>query len=219
MGEEAQADITQEDDGIYRPPRISQVEYTGDHITSKEKAERDFERQKRRFENSDMVWSLREEFTDSPAEIRGEQRSNAFEKAERKMKEIEAYEEDNFVRLRSTREEKKEKQRLFRAKRGHSGGAVSLEDAADLNGLAAAMEKGGKASKSGKGKKGGHQPRSFQGAEERLRAARSVVDSVSGGHMPEGMGTFKRGRGSGESKGGGKSKAGGKGKGKRQKFS
>merc|ERR1719456_1513199 len=155
-GEEAEGPESwnaQEDDGIYRPPRIAQVEYTGDHITTKEKAERDFDRQKRRFENSDMVRSLREEFTDAPAEIRGEQVSNAREKAERKMAEQIAYEEDNMVRLRATKEEKREKQRLFRAKRGQSGGAVSLEDAANLNDLASLL---GQAKGKGKGKgKGG----------------------------------------------------------------
>lgn len=208
----------EEDDGIYRPPRISQVEYTGDHITSKERAEKDMERQKRRFENSDMVRSLREEFTDAPAEIRGDQRSNAEEKAMRKMKEQTSYEEENMVRLRSTRDEKKEKQRLFRAQRASSGGAVSLHDMSNLNDIAAAIE-GGKGSKGkggkGKGRRGESALQSFQGAEARVRQARSVVDSVAGGAMPEGMGTFKRGRSGGGDDGGGK---GGKRGSKQQRF-
>lgn len=202
--EEADARADQDPDGIYRPPRIAQVEYTQDHVTAKERAERDLERQKRRFENSDLVRSLREEFTDAPAEIRGEERSAKVEKAQRKMAEQEIYEEENMVRLRASKTEKREKQRLFKAQRSHSGGTVSLGDAADFNALASALEGGGKGGKGkGRGRRGsGSALQGFQGATERLREARNVVDSVVGGRMPEGLGAFKRGRGGGG--GGGK---------------
>lgn len=203
---EEDPDSAQQDDGIYRPPRITQVEYTADHVTSKEKAEREYERQKRRFEQSDMVRSLREEFTDAPAEIRGEQRSAAVEKAQRKMAEQIEYEEDNLVRLRATRAEKKERQRLFKAQRGQSGGAVSLEDAANFNDLAAAIHggKSGKGKSKGRGRGGGTALQGFQGAAHRLREARNIVDSVADGRMPENLGTFKRGRRGGDGEGGGK---------------
>jgi len=220
-GEEPDRRNSNEDeDGIYRPPRIAQVEYTGDHVSSKEKAERDFERQKRRFDNSDMMRSLREEFTDAPAEIHGEQRSNAHDKAHRKMMEQEEYEAENMVRLRSTRDEKKEKQRLFRAKRsGGTGGIVSLEDAMDTNDIAAALEGASSRGPKGKGKgkrSGGSALQNFQGAQKRMSDARNVVDSVEGGRMPEGLGAFKRGRGGGGDKGGGKGDKGGGKKGKRK---
>lgn len=212
-GDEEEADVpaADDDDGVYRPPRIAQVEYTGDHISSKEKAERDYERQKARFERSDMVRSLREEFSQAPLEIRGEERNAAAEKAQRKHDEITAYEEDNMIRLRATKEEKREKQRLYKAKRTTSGGTVSLEDFGNLNDIAAIMSTGGKGKGKGKrGKRGGGTALgSFKAAEERLRGASAVVDSVSGGRMPEGMGSFKRGRGGlgdGDGMGGGKKK-------------
>merc|ERR1712139_100362 len=162
-------------------------------------------RQKKRFEQSDLVRSLREEFTDAPAEIRGEQRSNAVEKAQRKMAEQIEYEEENMVRLRMSKAEKKDRQRLFKAQRGHSGGAISLEDAADFNDLAATIEggKGGGKSK-GRSRRGGTALQSFQGATQRLNEARNIVDSVAGGRMPEDLGMFKRGRGGPDGMGGGK---------------
>merc|ERR1719253_220058 len=204
-GEQAEAGWPQEDDGIYRPPRIAQVEYTQDHVTSKEKAEREYERQKKRFQQSDLVRSLREEFTDAPAEIRAVQMSSAVEKAKRKESERIEYEEDNMVRLRDSKAEKKERQRLLKAQRGHSGGAVSLQDAADFNDLASLLEGGGgKGGKGGKGKsrgRGGGALQGFQGAANRLQEASNLVDSVAGGRMPENLGAFKRGRGSGDGKG------------------
>merc|ERR1719507_937483 len=60
-------------DGIYRPPRIAQVEYTGDHVSQQERAERDLERKKARFQRSEFVRSLREEFTDAPTEVHSQQ--------------------------------------------------------------------------------------------------------------------------------------------------
>lgn len=192
------------DDGVYRPPRIAQVEYTGDHINAKERAEKDFERQKRRLEQSDLVRSMREEFTDAPKEIRGEERSAAMERAQRKLREHEAYEEDNMIRLQATKAEKRERKQLFLAKRTTSAGTVSLSDAADVNDIASMLSSGGKGKGKGKGKRGrrgqGNVLDSFEGASKRLREARDVVDSVAGGRMPDGMGSFKQGR----SEGGGK---------------
>merc|ERR1719453_3021007 len=112
-----------------------------------------------------------------------EQKSSAVEKAQRKMREAQAYEEDNMIRLRSTREEKKEKQRLFRMQRTTGHGTVSLEDLGNLNDVSAALQgdragKGGKGK--GRGKKGGGSAlQSFQSAGERMRKARGVVDSVA----------------------------------------
>mmetsp|Transcript_68110 Transcript_68110/g.108060 ORF Transcript_68110/g.108060 Transcript_68110/m.108060 type:complete len:418 (+) Transcript_68110:72-1325(+) len=191
---------TEEDDGIYRPPRIAQVEYTGDHISAKDRAEKDFERQKRRLQQSDLVRSMREEFTDAPVEIRGEERPAAMERAQRKLREHEAYEEDNMIRLQVTKAEKRERKRLFLSKRSTSGGTVSLSDAADVNDIASMLSSGGKGK--GKGKSKGRRGQgnlfdSFEGASKRLREARDLVDSVAGGRMPDSMGTFKKGRGDG----------------------
>merc|ERR1712039_6013 len=113
------------DDGIYRPPMVSQVEYTGDHVRLAEKEEKAFERNKARLERSAFVQSLREEFTDAPAEINIDQRGNKAERASRKLAEKQAYEEDTMTRIRFSKAEAREQKRLLRESKGMSGGAVS----------------------------------------------------------------------------------------------
>lgn len=145
-----------EDDGIYRPPKISQVEYTGDHITEQERAERDLERKKRRLEQSDLVRSLREEFTDAPAEVHGTVRTAKAERASRKIAEMQEYEEDNMVRLRMSKKEMKEQRNLLRQKHVGAAGVVAMEDAFDFRELAGELtgDRQGKGSRKGKGKGG-----------------------------------------------------------------
>ncbi|CAE8649336.1 unnamed protein product, partial [Polarella glacialis] len=58
--EEQASDAKDDQLGAYRPPKISQVEYTGDHIAVQERAEKELERKKARLERSEFVRSLRE---------------------------------------------------------------------------------------------------------------------------------------------------------------
>merc|ERR1719217_799321 len=58
--------------GVYKAPKMSSVEYTGDHLVHMDKAQKQLDRQAERMRKSQMVKDLREEFTDMPTEIRGE---------------------------------------------------------------------------------------------------------------------------------------------------
>lgn len=182
------------DDGIYRPPMIAQMEYTGDHVSMQERADRDLERKKRRLGQSEFVRSLREEFTDLPTEHHGELRNDRAEKAMRKLAEKEAYELDHMVRVRHSAAEKKEQRYLLRQTRLGSGGTVSLEDAtADFRELSktSLLGDGGGFGRKGKGKGkgrrregGGGVLQEFQAASNRAREAHRVVAST----LPGGVG-------------------------------
>ncbi|CAE7610312.1 NGDN, partial [Symbiodinium natans] len=99
-GEEASEAPEEKEDAVYKPPKISQVEYTGDHVSMQEKAEKELERKKARLERSEFMRSLREEFTDAPREILGEEKSARAAKAERLLQEQQEYEEDTMTRIR-----------------------------------------------------------------------------------------------------------------------
>merc|ERR1719474_269896 len=131
-------------DGVYRPPRVAQVEYTGDHVSIRERAERDLERKKSRLERSDFMRTLREEFTDAPAEIHGERKSGKAEKAARMMAEQREYEEDHLVRLRTSKKEARARARVFREGRATGAGVATLDDAtADFRDVARSAGRGG----------------------------------------------------------------------------
>jgi len=192
----------EKDDGVYRPPMISQLEYTGDHVRAAEKEEKALERNKARLERSAFVQSLREEFTDAPAEINIDQRGNKSERAARKLSEKQAYEEDTMTRIRFSKAEAREQKKLLRESKGMSGGAVSLDElTVDFHQMQAAANSGGK----GKGKRGSRSSGSvlqdFQNASSRARDARSVVNSALDGVMPSNIGGKRKGNASG---GGGK---------------
>mmetsp|Transcript_55364 Transcript_55364/g.177584 ORF Transcript_55364/g.177584 Transcript_55364/m.177584 type:complete len:435 (+) Transcript_55364:40-1344(+) len=204
-GEEADAApaaVDEAEDGLYRPPKIAQVEYTGDHVSLQERAEKDLERKRNRFERSEFVRTLREEFTDAPPEIHIEQRSARTERILRQMAEKQAYEEDRLMRMKGGKKELREQQRLLRQSRATAGGAVSLEDATvDFHQIAAGLGAGAGGGRGRKGRRGGSALQEYQDATERAQESRRVVESTLGG-LPPGMGGRKR-RGGG-AKGGGK---------------
>ena len=91
----------------YVPPKVSSVHYDGDEDVPIEKRKvRMMERAKRRALSSSLMQELKNEFDDTPEEI--SEVSVGRRKMNRKRLEVEAYEEDNFVRLNPT---KKTKQR------------------------------------------------------------------------------------------------------------
>jgi len=212
-GEDGEQWGANDEDGIYRPPRTAQVEYTGDHITAADKAEKELDRKRTRLERSDFMRELRAEFTDAPAEVHGRIQSKAAETASRKLAEQQEYEEENMVRLRSGKADTKAQKRLLKqtyVDAGAGGGGMSLDDATDFRELSSAIaSEAAKArgkGKKGKGKRRGTPLQEYQDAMGRANSARDVVDSTLGGGAPS-------------TKGGGKRKGGGKsgGKGKRQR--
>eukprot|EP00930_Biecheleria_cincta_P104828 TRINITY_DN9725_c0_g2_i1.p1 TRINITY_DN9725_c0_g2~~TRINITY_DN9725_c0_g2_i1.p1 ORF type:complete len:428 (-),score=112.93 TRINITY_DN9725_c0_g2_i1:140-1402(-) len=178
--------------GAYRPPRISQVEYTGDHVSMQERAEKDLERKKARLERSEFMRTLREEFTDAPKEIAGELRSDRADKAARLMRERQEYEEETMQRQRLTKAESRKQRQTLRQSRATSGGAVSLYDvAADFNDIARSLESGeGK----GKGKKrgGGGVLQEYHSAKARVHSMRSSLASAAEGSKGGGREQLKR---------------------------
>jgi len=188
-----------EDDGLYKPPRIAMVEYTGDHVTEQERAERDLERKKHHFARSELVRSLREEFTDTPAEVRDDHGSAAAAKATRKLVERQMYEEENLSRLRPSKLDRREQKRLLRHKHV-SGGTVSLNDVADFSELSKALKADGVEQQGRRGRRGGRSGggsalQEYDNAAQRARAARQVVDSTLGSSMPMSAGKRRRGGG------------------------
>lgn len=178
------------DGAIYKPPKVAQVEYTGDHIAMQERAEKELERKKARLERSEFVRGLREEFTDAPREIQGVQRSERAQKIARQMREQQEYEEENMTRLRLKKADLRAQRRALREGRALSGGTVSLQDATlDFNEIARGLEnqrsRQGKGKGKGKGKrKGGGVLQEFEEARRKVQRTRDTVadalDNVPG---------------------------------------
>ena len=111
-----------DDAAVYRAPRLAAVPYT--HDQEDRQAERD-KRQRRRMRASELARVLRHEFGDAPeqqdvhggSEL-GQQREAARRLAQREAEKT-AFEEDQMVRLTTTRKEKKERLRLMRAEKSN----------------------------------------------------------------------------------------------------
>lgn len=199
-------------DGVYRPPKVSQVEYTGDHVSMQEKAERDLERKKGRLERSEFMRSLREEFTDAPAEIHGQRKSMKAEKAARMMSEQTEYEEDHMLRLRTSKKEAKVRARVMREGRATGAGVATLDDiTADFRDVARSART--KRLPAGRKGRGGSALEEYQAANERARGARGVVASTLDG--PDAA--LGGGKGAGKRRGPGGTGGGGLGDGKRRR--
>lgn len=161
----------------YRPPKVAQMEYTGDHVSMKERAERELERKKARLDRSEFMRSLREEFTDAPTEIHGARMSTKAEKAARMMEEQRQYEEDNLMRLRVSKKEAKVRQRVMRQGRATGSGVATLDDiTVDFNDVARIAGGGGRGA--GRKRRAGSALEEYQAASERVQRARGVMASA-----------------------------------------
>jgi len=106
-----------ENDGIYRAPRLTAVPYTHDEEDKQAQREK---RQRRRLRASELAQTLRSQFGDAPEQEDvhggtelGKQREAAVRLAQREAEKTQ-FEEDAMVRLTVTRKERKERQRLMR---------------------------------------------------------------------------------------------------------
>jgi hypothetical protein len=118
-----------EEAGVYRAPRLTSVPYT--HDKEDVAAERE-SRQRRRMRASELAQTLRAQYGDAPEQEDihggsdlGRQREAARRMAERD-KEKAHFEEDNMVRLTTSRKEKKEKVRLMREENSNLGAISDL---------------------------------------------------------------------------------------------
>ncbi|CAJ1343494.1 unnamed protein product [Effrenium voratum] len=181
--------------GAYKPPKIAQVEYTGDHVSMQEKAEKELERKKARLERSEFMRSLREEFTDAPKEVVAEELSARAQKAKRLLQEQQEFEEDTMQRVKVKKAELRRQKQTLRESRATSGGAVSLFDAAadfgDIMRSAASGRKG-----RGKGRGRGGVLQEYEDAKRNLRGVRENVASALDGARgrKRGGGQLKRKR-------------------------
>lgn len=90
----------------YVPPKMTSMPYDDEESL----AQKHRERAKKRALSSALVDEWKEEFLDTPVEIKG---SSIFQQmVTKKMKERERYEEDNFTRLPMTKEERHRQKRL-----------------------------------------------------------------------------------------------------------
>jgi U3 small nucleolar ribonucleoprotein protein LCP5 len=107
----------EEDDGVYRAPRMSAVPYTHDQVDKQ--AERD-KRERRRMRAGEMAQTLRSQYGEAPEtdDIRGGSEVGKQREAARRMADKEAeqtrFEEETMVRMTVSRKDKKEKKRLLR---------------------------------------------------------------------------------------------------------
>lgn len=94
--------------GIYVPPKLSAVHYTDDSALEKNKKAE--ERNKRRALSSAIMQDLREEYLDTPVEIK--QGSRAQQILSRQQQERQEYEENYLTRLPVTKADKHKRKQL-----------------------------------------------------------------------------------------------------------
>lgn len=132
----------------YVPPKITSMPYEDEESI----AQKNRDKARKRAINSALIDEWKEEFLDTPVEISGS--SRAQQQLTREMKERERYEEDNFVRLPMTKEER------HRQKKFSTMGALG-DEITSFRGSLGGSESSKKRKKGGKGKKGGGKRRKF----------------------------------------------------------
>lgn len=147
---------------VYRPPKLAAVHYDDDENRTSKK-DKLLDNLKKRALSSDILQDLRDQYNEGPEEIRETKDLHRF-KEDKRSKIRERYEEDNFVRLTTSKREKLSQQRvatissLDNITQFHGISALDMDDQ-QLEGLASKrrkLDKGksGKSKKKGKGKKG-----------------------------------------------------------------
>ena len=91
-----------EKEGVYKPPKVQAV------LFKDKKTQRDEDRLKKKLSRSSLIKSLKEEFDDAPLEIK----SGKNKKLRNIEEEQNQFEEDNFMRINLTKEDKKFRRKL-----------------------------------------------------------------------------------------------------------
>jgi U3 small nucleolar ribonucleoprotein protein LCP5 len=116
---------------IYQAPRLQAVPYTHDATHTSEVQQK---RLRQRLRVGEIAQALRHEFTETPETEDNQgagERINAtreYQRMEQRQNEKRKYEEDNFVRLTVTRQEKKERKRLQRENYSNLGSLAANVD-------------------------------------------------------------------------------------------
>eukprot|EP00398_MALV-I-01_sp_L67-1_P000071 gene71-349_t len=179
-------DTTLEGDDKYVVPKFSSVEYTGDHVSNAAKANKELDRQAARLRKSEFVRSMREELTDAPAEIGGEEKMDkSYRNFKAKLAHREEYELENMTRLPMSKADKKElKHMRHLAKTGkHRANVMSLTEFAEVDSFLQDLPAEGPGNKKKKGKKnvGGSALKGFRHAQAQAKEAASVLRKAAGG--------------------------------------
>lgn len=117
-----------DDDGVYRPPRLTATSFEDDE-RAKDKAAREKQRLKERVSKSSLMQSLQAEFSERPEKVHAF--ANMSEKADDEDVDRSKYEEENFLRLADTKSLKKK-----RKARQRMGAFEDFDDFNDLEQLA-----------------------------------------------------------------------------------
>jgi U3 small nucleolar ribonucleoprotein protein LCP5 len=125
----ADRDNDEDDDGIYRAPRLASVPYTHDQENKQKEKDKQV---KRRMRASELAQTLRSQYGDAPEQEDiygggdyGKQKEAARRLAEREEEKT-RYEESAMVRLTTSRKEKKESKRLMRAENSNLSAMTDL---------------------------------------------------------------------------------------------
>jgi U3 small nucleolar ribonucleoprotein protein LCP5 len=115
-------------DGVYRAPRIAAVPYPSDGVDPGEKQKR----LHKRLRTTELARTLRDQYGDAPEQedMHGGAEYGKQREAARRLTEMEhektRFEEDNMIRLTTSRKHKKERQKLMRAESSNLGAISDL---------------------------------------------------------------------------------------------
>jgi hypothetical protein len=110
-------DDEEDGDGVYRAPRLASTPYPASDATNEDEKRKRFAKKARATE---LAKTLRDQYGDAPEQedLHGGTDYGRQREASRKLDEIEKekkkFEEDNMIRLTTSRKQKKERQRLMR---------------------------------------------------------------------------------------------------------
>lgn len=177
---DADGSAGEEDDGIYRPPRIAEVVYDGGGEKKAARERRERERAQARAVRSEGVREMLAEVKGLPEEIRddemgGTKKSAAVQRLMREDDKRRKYEEDNFTRLNVTRKDKKRRRDIERAMEG-----PALDGADEFAGLMAVADRVITRKGTASGNKAGRERNETHEEQYKLRKLDEITEAMEG---------------------------------------
>lgn len=115
-------------DGVYRAPRMAAVPYPSDGVDAMEKQQR----LNKKLRTTELARTLRDMYSEAPEQedMHGGAEYGKQREAARRLTEMEQektrFEEDNMIRLTTSRKHKKERQKLMRAESSNLGAIADI---------------------------------------------------------------------------------------------
>lgn len=182
FSDEEEKENDDEEEDIYRPPRIAEVVYDGNDEKRKLKEEKEREKYQARKVRSEGVRDMINDIKGRPEEIREDERDGTKSKAlQRLMREDEErrnFEEEHFIRLNLTKEDKKRRREIERAADGPIG-----DGEADFDGLEAVADRvlSSKGSKGTRNKSRGSVRRNEMEEQYKVQQLDRITEQMNGG--------------------------------------